>query len=285
MAIKPDALLEFARTISGSNSQQSQQKLARVTRIDDGVVYVSIPGGVDETPIAATGAELSVGDTVAVSVESGQLRASTNISAPSVSAGVVKSAVSTVGKAVQAVKQATDEAAKVAGAINQHFWSDGNGIHVTEAEHDATTEHNILINSLGILLRKAENYLVSITASAIAFYDGAGTAASNIVASFGASRAQVGKDAAAHIVIEGDGLKLYDETGTDYSQIQTTESTAPGVSPAYGIKITASDGEVLLSIDPLLNAAGTDWDGSVLSIKEIVTSGDIYCGGTIHQNS
>lgn len=88
--------------------------------------------------------------------------------------------------------QVAAEAQAVAEATGQHFFTDTDGVHVTEAEGDATTDHNILINSLGILLRKATNYLVSITSSAIAFYDGLGTAASNIVAQFGATGAQIG---------------------------------------------------------------------------------------------
>lgn len=102
------------------------------------------------------------------------------------------------------------QAQGVANATNQHFFSDSSGVHVTEAEGDATTDHNILINSLGILLRKATNYLVSITSSAIAFYDGLGTAASNIVAQFGTTGAQIGKASAGnYVMIDSDSFDLY----------------------------------------------------------------------------
>lgn len=102
------------------------------------------------------------------------------------------------------------EAKSVADATNQHFFADSGGIHVTEAEGDPATGHNILINSLGILLRKALNPLVSITQSAIAFYDGAGTAAANVVASFGSSGAQIGKASANHLSIGSSGMEVLD---------------------------------------------------------------------------
>ena len=50
--------------------------------------------------------------------------------------------------------QVAAEAQAVAEATGQHFFTDTDGVHVTEAEGDATTGHNILINALGILLSK-----------------------------------------------------------------------------------------------------------------------------------
>lgn len=207
--ISPSALLDFAKAIASGGQSKSGARLATVTRIDEsGTAYVQLPGG-EEAPIATTGAAYSIGDVVSVSMYGGKLRTVDNISAPSVSERVVRAAIRPVSKAVELAKAAASEADRVATAINQHFWADDNGIHVTEADHDATTEHNILINSVGILLRKATNYLVSITQSAIAFYDGNGNSASNVVAQFGADGVQIGKSSAAHSVIDANGQRVY----------------------------------------------------------------------------
>ena len=69
------------------------------------------------------------------------------------------------------VHAVASQAEAIATATQQHFWSDGNGIHVTEAEGDATTEHNILINSLGILLRKAATVLLELSGSGVIIGD------------------------------------------------------------------------------------------------------------------
>lgn len=132
---------------------------------------------------------------------------------------------------VDLASQAAEEAKEVAEATGQHFWEDSNGAHVTEitkedwqAEEakpnpfadvsDAKPYHNLLMNSLGILLRTALKNLVSITRSAIAFFDGQGNDAANVVASFGKDGAQIGKLDAGHAIVSDDGLKAYGANGT-----------------------------------------------------------------------
>ena len=135
---------------------------------------------------------------------------------------------------------ASNEAAAVAAAINQHFWSRatdpdqdgaGTGAFVTDDERDDFLEaaadgfpdwgdgtqgtkpwHNLLMNSLGILLRTALNNLVSITRSAIAFFDGTGNQAANVVASFGSGGAQIGKTGESHIIIGSNSIKMSEST-------------------------------------------------------------------------
>lgn len=143
--------------------------------------------------------------------------------------------------------QVAAEAQAVAEATGQHFFTDTDGVHVTEAEGDATTGHNILINALGILLRHAASYLVSITSSAIAFYDGAGTAASNIVAQFGATGAQIGKASAGnYVMIDSDSFDLYHGT-TEMVHFGYGEGNASGGTtnaPYYTIGERYSDSAV-----------------------------------------
>ena len=104
-----------------------------------------------------------------------------------------------------------DEAYQIASAIGQYAWNDSNGTHVSTEEGVAAGTRNILLNSYGILLRAAANYLAALTQSGIAFYDGQGNAASNILASFGANGAQIGADGQTHLSIDTDTVDVVDE--------------------------------------------------------------------------
>lgn len=132
--------------------------------------------------------------------------------------------------------QAATEAKAVAQATGQHFWEDSNGAHVTEitkdewkaeeAEEtpfadvsDSKPYHNLLMNSLGILLRTALKNLVSITRSAIAFFDGNGNDAANVVASFGKDGFQVGATGESHLVGDYHSLQLVDRNGNTFYHI------------------------------------------------------------------
>lgn len=108
------------------------------------------------------------------------------------------------------------EAEVVAQATGQHFWHDSNGAHVSTDALDPTGTSNSLWNSLGLLIRKAANNLVSITQSAIAFFDGNGNNASNIVASFGSSGFQVGYDSESHLEGDYHSLQMIDKEGSPY---------------------------------------------------------------------
>lgn len=300
--INPSALLDFAKAIASGGQSKSGARLATITRIDEsGTAYVQLPGG-EETPIATTGASYSIGDVVSVSMYGGKLRTVDNISAPSVSERVVRAAIRPVSKAVELAKAAASEADRVATAINQHFWADDNGIHVTEADHDATTEHNILINSVGILLRKATNYLVSITQSAIAFYDGNGNNAANIVAQFGSGGATIGKTGAAHSVIDANGQRFYGgsdgttqlanigygegaaQSGTAVAPYYTfgtrrSGSTVGNYSFASGMNVTASahsshaEGYAVQSGNIVASGVGAHAEGEAQSNYTITASG------------
>lgn len=138
-----------------------------------------------------------------------------------------------IGAMADAAKRVAEEASAVASATRQHFWTDDAGVHVTDDDGSAWQEeyakaghgsldnptdqkpwHNVLVNSLGILLRRGLRNLVSITHGAVAFYDGSGNEASNVMASFGATGAQIGKDNARHAVMDSDGLTVYNADGT-----------------------------------------------------------------------
>lgn len=209
-----------------------------VTRVDeDGVVWVQLYGAEDETPCETATVDVHEGDEVTVTIDGGSASIGGNVSRPATDDEVAQEARSLASSAATIAQAVSDELPKVravavrvaevaqgiaqeaqaiAEATNQHFFADGNGVHVTEVENDPTTEHNILINSLGILLRKAMAPLVAISQSAIAFYDGLGDAASNIVARFGADGSQIGKSGESHVELDYHSLQMVDMNGTAY---------------------------------------------------------------------
>lgn len=79
----------------------------------------------------------------------------------------------TVSEGVESVAAIAQEALDVAEATGQHFWSDSDGIHVTEVTEEewsdstGTSYHsgqNVLINALGQLFRKGLTHLMALTA-------------------------------------------------------------------------------------------------------------------------
>lgn len=84
------------------------------------------------------------------------------------------------------------EVAAVANATNQHFFSDDAGVHVTTDESDAAGGSNVLLNALGLVLRLAGIPLAAFTHSGVSVYDGDGSDAANVVASFSSKGVELG---------------------------------------------------------------------------------------------
>jgi len=231
----------LASKIFGSNRSEAGKQSRNIsmvtgTAVEDssnGLVKVDIGGNVtgDEPYVyVPTGPSVKAGDTVQVQL-AGPV-AKTPFVANVAGWG---DRIASVAEQAEAVAEEAKEAAE--GAGTQYFWQNdsdaetygGAGVHVTNDRKDDWVEavaddfsdlsdnhpyHNILINSLGILLRRALNNLVTITRNAIAFYDGEGNAASNVVATFGASGAQIGKSTSQHAVVDANGLAVYNGDGT-----------------------------------------------------------------------
>lgn len=151
---------------------------------------------------------------------------------------------------------AADEAALVAQATNQYFWYDDNGAHVTDEKREDWEEeyaktnhgtlatptnqkpwHNILMNSLGILLRTGLKNLVSITRSAIAFFDGSGNESGNITAQFGPNGARIGKSSGKHVDIDSNSVDIYNGSTNVASFADTTRI---GKAASANVKITSN---------------------------------------------
>lgn len=116
------------------------------------------------------------------------------------------------------LEDVVQEVQDVLDATNQHFWYDDRGVRITDISQqewldEVTSEHafddlsddkiysNLLLNSVGMIFRSALNYLVTITRSAITFYDGNGDSQENILSSFGSNGAFIGNELLAHIAI------------------------------------------------------------------------------------
>lgn len=123
-------------------------------------------------------------------------------------------------------KTVADAAQAVAEAVNQHFFSDTSGIHVTEAtQEDWDESHsgaNVLINALGQLFRDGTNNLLTLTtengARALTIWDGLGNAAGNIRAIIGAV-IQLGKTDESHVMLDYHSMQMVDGDGNIYLHI------------------------------------------------------------------
>ena len=207
-----------------------------VRRDESGVGWVRIPGNDFDTPVAGgIVAEAQPGDTVTYNIENNGVTITGNSTSPSVGGrfvgealAPVRKAVSGLGGRVAASLNVAEAAQAVASAVNQHFWADTSGIHVTEATQEAwqaaQTGANVLINSVGQLFRDGLNNLLAILPSGIAIYDGEGNESSNIIARLLGTGAQIGRDADIHVSIDGNSVDVL--KGTNNRQLITMRDSA-----------------------------------------------------------
>lgn len=129
----------------------------------------------------------------------------------------VKATAVNAANNAQAAQATADAAQAVAEATNQHFFSDENGIHVTEeTQEDWNTNHtgaNVLINSVGQLFRDGLNNLLTLTtengARSLAIWDGLGNAAEHALALFSASETHLGLgDGIASVFLANDKFRI-----------------------------------------------------------------------------
>lgn len=222
--------LELAQAIFGRDQQTGLERVSGTATADssDGTVTVEFEdGSAIEVPV--TGAVKS-GDEVIVDIQNG-----TPIAAGAAGWG---DRVQTIA---DAASTAASQAQAVAEATGQHFWhrstdpngdGAGTGAFITDeeqddfltaaasgfADYDPSTKpyRNVLMNSLGFLIREALHNLASFTQSAVSFFDGSG----NVTASFGSGGAVVGMvaDGESRTEIATSGLHVYQRVnGADTS--------------------------------------------------------------------
>lgn len=142
-----------------------------------------------------------------------------------------------VAAAADAAETAAQAAQTVANAVNQHFWTDGSGVHVTEVTQEEWLDPlspnyqsgaNQLSNSAGILLRDGLTNFAQLTPGETAFYDGAGNDASNVVASFGASGGFIGQQSSgSYAAIDSDSFDVI-HGGVEVAHLGYGEGTDSG---------------------------------------------------------
>ena len=153
----------------------------------------------------------------------------------------VARAANTIAEAAQAV----------ADAVNQHFWHDSNGIHVTEVTQEAwqatQTGANVLINSLGQLFRNGTNNLLALLPAqnpddptAIAIFDGLGNLASNIFARFGTDGAQIGYTDKSHMKLDYHSMSMVDKDGNPYFDVRDLRDENGNITETQALE---GDGE------------------------------------------
>ena len=209
-------LRKAIKGVSGGEARQSGT--ARVTRRDsDGTVWLRMPGSTIDTPVTgAVVANVEAGDVISYAIQGGRVTVAGNASDPSVG----ERTVGTVRRAAQRAQSLAKKASDIATATGQHFWHDDNGAHVSTEKDNPTGERNILMNSLGILLRQGATWLASFSDSAVAFYDGLGNAAANVVAQFGADGAVIGRSGESHMELDYHSMQMVDKGGFKYFEVQ-----------------------------------------------------------------
>lgn len=115
--------------------------------------------------------------------------------------------------AAEEARELAKQASEAAEATGQHFWSDDGGVHISDEKGKADGAHNVLLNSLGLLLRLAANNVAALTKGAVTFYDGSGNGEENVVAHFGTDGATVGRASSVHTIIKPGGMGIYDGAG------------------------------------------------------------------------
>lgn len=256
----------IARALSRAVSKVAEQPRREgtatfVRREANGTCWVRLPGADVDTPANGGAlAEAEPGQAVSYRIDGTRLTLIGNHDAPSVGSTYVKSVVEPVARGVaenaeaidknaeiaEEARRIADEADEVAKATDQHFFTDTNGVNVTQAAKDSwSTSHsgpNMLINSAGQLLRNGLNNLVSLTQSAIAFYDGAGNAASHLVASFGSSGVMQYVGGVLRSALTSAGLDIYDTDGsTSVASFGSTARIGTSSGSRLAIDSTAAD--------------------------------------------
>lgn len=219
------------------NTETSKSFVGEYLGVDEeGQAWVKISGNDFATPLTNQGVTAEFGDAITVSVENGYAMGDGNLSSPLVTEKTtevkldpLRSSILDNREYTQHVETLAGEVKAIAEATGQHFWTDTDGTHITdvskkdwlEAEADGFPSsdpnpyHNSLWNSLGMLFRAGLNKLVSISRSAIAFYDKKenpqpGEDEDRMVASFGKDGVFFNSDIPQRIGGESAYVRYYD---------------------------------------------------------------------------
>lgn len=274
MGFTSDEMRQFVEAVRGEPEHGECVTRGTVTRVDpDGTAWVQIGQNAEPTPC---GMDVSarVGDIVTVRIANHRATVTGNSTSPATddrtameahgvataakaSADVAQEAASGAQEAAasaattaRAAETAAGEAKQAVSTVNQHFWNDTHGAHVTEVEMDDYLDEpsgfQNLMTSLGNIFTKAvngvERILRSDTASGMVVYDGecapdAQDLANHAVASFTSNGVIIGKESSTHtrvgtnsmsIMYDDDRLVSVTSNGTTASVYMGATDEAPG---------------------------------------------------------
>lgn len=205
------------RSVTATGAASSADGVARITLDADVTPAEGVDEDGDQTIIdLPTSPDVAEGDEVIVTlVGDGPLK--TPVVTANPGSGDRMRALANSAKTV------ADAAQAVAEAVNQHFFADTSGIHVTEATQEdwdeSHTGANVLINSVGQLFRDGLNNLLTLTtqngARALTIWDGLGNAASNVLATFGANETHLGMGGDGTLYLARDKFRIHSRNWTN----------------------------------------------------------------------
>lgn len=289
--IDQNTLWQLASMILGKPKEvTTTRERATFLRTDqDGTQWVRLPSSNDETPVnGRTLATAKAGDTVEWSIHDGRLSITGNESQPSVgmrevfqtASDIVQPVVARISKVNELAslsKSVADAAQQVAEAVNQHFFADTNGVHVTEATQDDWDENhegaNVLLNATGQLFRDGLTNLLTLTtqggARALSVWDGLGNTASHIRAIIG-EVITLGPIGSVQMILSATGLSIDNENGDEIFAIDS--STTGSVTVPLDVSLVTWN-----------TTADVDDDPHVVS-DDGATVGDTTVVATINEN-
>ena len=164
---------------AGQTKTQAYDTPATVLRDDGDILWVHIPGGVDETPIKKT-IDAKRGDVIQVRVGGGTAWATGNQTAPptdDTKAKAVEAKTTVIEKVVNTVKNVAEKAYKIAGNTDQYFWvtesGTDTGAHITEIPKEDFLDDpdngggNLLARSNGIAVRDGMSELATFSSEGL----------------------------------------------------------------------------------------------------------------------
>lgn len=241
-----DIINGFVDAIRETDKPAPYDTTATVRRIEDGVAWVHIPGGVDETPVTLTIAA-AVGDNVQVRVANGRAFLVGNATAPPtddttalVARTLAKDASQTAETAQQNARDAKASAGaayKIAADTNQYFWHTetgaDTGAHITEIPREdfeadpSNGGGNLLARSNGIAVRDGLVELATFSADGLqVMADDGVTQIAHLGYGLGAASGGGTSDAPYYTL----GVRPANSTVGNYSTAEGRYTTASGVN-------------------------------------------------------
>ena len=189
MSAKSEKILrDFTQALTKPKGTTPYDTTAKVLRVENGIAWVHIAGGVDETPVKMT-IDAKAGDTVQVRVSGGRAFLVGNATAPptdDAEALIAKAKAEIADEVAKKADTKATEAKEIAvnaqqevEEVSQYFWYKNGtgseaGAHITEVPQETFESSpaggNLLMKSAGIYIRQALNKLAEFTNSGLAFF-------------------------------------------------------------------------------------------------------------------